>query len=289
MITGIIFGLASAIFSALSAVLQKKVLLKFKVVSFSLTVNFLILFYTLIFYPISNFDLSPYNNFLLIIKSLLINIAFYYVMRSIQTLNLSEALPLLAMSPLPISLFAALILNEYLNFVQILALVSILAGVYLIELPNSNNIFAPFRLLLQKKYFTVLLALIIFIITSLIDRYLLNKQNFPINQLLLYQHIVGTVFFAVLFILNKEFSSYTKDIKPIFWIILLISIFTIAYRIFEFLSIKNIPVAIAIATKRISVLLAVIIGGQYFKEIHLKYRIPATVLILAGITIFLLN
>ncbi|HOL80367.1 MAG TPA: DMT family transporter [Ignavibacteriales bacterium] len=289
MTVGIIFALLSAILSTLSAVFQKKVLKNISVISFSFLINLLILIYTLFLLPYISLDISLWNNILLIIKSLFVNVAFFFVMRSIQQLNLSEALPLLALSPIPLSLFAALILNEYLTFLQGLALLSILLGVYLIELPNSKDLFHPFKLLIQKKYHTVLIALGIFITTSIIDRYLLSKQNFPVLQIILYQHFIGALFFFFLLLLHKEAKTLQQAINPVFWIIVLISIFTIGYRIFEFLSVKNIPVAIAISLKRVSVLIAVVIGGKYFKEEHLKYRIPATVLILTGITIFLLQ
>jgi len=291
MTTGIILGLASAFFSALSAIFQKKVLKEIDTILFSLLLNVFVSIYAIIIFLINPvFSTDTYFNILLIIKSLLLSVAFYYVMTSIQKLNLSEALPILALSPIPLAIVAAIILNDYLSLKQTIALLVIVLGIYLIELPNSDNKFLkPFKQITSKKYYTVFVALGIFIITSVIDKYLIGKHNFPINQVILYQHIIGTIFFAIIFISRKQnFTLVTKG-KNLLFLIFLISLFTISYRILEFMSIKLLPVAIAISLKRISVLIAVIIGGKLFNEEHLKYRIPATILIFIGIILFNIN
>jgi drug/metabolite transporter (DMT)-like permease len=291
MALGIILGLTSAFFSALSAILQKKVLKEIDTILFSLLLNIFVSIYSIIIF-ITNpkFSTDVYFNILLILKSLLLSIAFYYVMTSIKKLNLSEALPILALSPIVLAIVAAIILNDYLSIEQSIGLFSIVLGIYLIELPNTEtNLFEPFIKITSTKYNTAFIALGIFIITSIIDKYLIGKHNFPINQVILYQHIIGAIFFGIIFILRKQnFAPITKGYNLLF-LIFLISLFTISYRIFEFMSIKLLPVAVSISLKRISVLIAVIIGGKLFNEEHLKYRIPATLLIFIGIVLFNIN
>jgi uncharacterized membrane protein len=84
------------------------------------------------------------------------------------------------------------------------------------------------------------------------------------------------------------FSSKTKrnpinsfDKKIWFWIIL-IAVLTAGYRYTQIKAIKIAPVSLVISVKRISVFIAVVIGGKLFNEKNLFRKALATAIMVAG-------
>ena len=64
--------------------------------------------------------------------------------------------------------------------------------------------------------------------------------------------------------------------------ILLVSAFTIVYRLTQIFAVKSGSVALVLALKRTSVFFAVVIGGQIFKEHYLLRKSIATIIMLIG-------
>jgi drug/metabolite transporter (DMT)-like permease len=287
--TWFILAFVSAVFSALSTLAEKKSLFSLDALDFSYIISIITLVFSIPF-----FIMAPAQNditaslIILFIKTVLSAAAFLFVMLSIKNLELSEALPLLAISPGLVAVLAFFFIGDVLSVFEWIGIFLIVIGTYVLELKkNGAGIFAPFKTLFKSsKYGYVLGAVALFTITSLMDRILLKRYNLPPYTFMAYQQLFyGITFFLV--ILSKRKSAVTsfKFLNKETWLLIItVAVFTVVYRYTQIAAIKLAPVGLVLAVKRLSILIAIIIGGKLFNEQNLTKRVIAAVIILVGIS-----
>lgn len=287
-------ALISAVFSALAAITEKKSLITLNALDFSFLVSVVTLVFSIPFFfnaPLES--ASSYALAILFIKAVLSAVAFLCVMLAIKNLEISEALPLLALSPGLVAILGALFIQDELVLNEWLGIFLMLIGTYILELrKDDQNILSPFRSLFSfTKYKYIFYALILFTITSLIDRILLTDLKLKPYTFMAYQQLFFAVLFsaAVLFRYKKftpVFSSLNKNLTIL---IICVSVFTVVYRYTQIEAVTIAPVALVLSVKRLSVLMAVILGGKLFKESNVYKRLAAAAVILFGLLLLLNN
>jgi len=289
-------ALLSSLLSAFAAITQKKVLYNRDALEFSFLlsiINFLLsipLFFLIDFSTINTFNLT-----ILFIKSIIGVAAFLCVMTALKNLQISNALPLLALTPGFVAVFAFFLLGESLKTTEVLGLISLIVGTYILESKNLKEILSPFVIFLKSKYHHyILLALLLFTASSILDKLLLVQLNLSPISLTAIQHLFFAMLFTVVFFLSlfykneniHEKTSAVLQKNDLGWIIL-ISFLTIGYRFTQVVSVKLASVALALAVKRTSVLWATIIGGKIFKDSNLLKKTIAVIFILLGAILIL--
>jgi drug/metabolite transporter (DMT)-like permease len=284
--TWVFLSITSAIFSAFSAVLEKKVLFKTKAISFCLIFSFLCFFIMLFLFPFNNYDLISLNSFLILfLKAIMAASAFYFIMRGIKSLEISSSLPIMITEPAVVAIFSFIFLKEVLSTFQIIGVVSTLFGTYYLQqIVSKKGLLEPFKTLFKKGYYNLLIALAFYTTSSILDKYLLTKVKVPLDDFMLYQHLFIFMFFLVLFFFKRVKTLEIKnDFKNYGFLIFIISIFTIIYRYALMYSIKmSDNITLPLSLKRLSVLIAIIIGGKMFNEESLKRKIFATLIMIFG-------
>ncbi len=282
-----LFAIISAVFSAAAALFQKKILFNIEALDFSLLLSFFNVILSIPFLLNVNYAaLSSANLLVLYFKSILGALAFLCVMLSIKNMEISRALPLLALTPGLVAIFAFVFINDSLSFVQVLAILLLLSGTYILEARVGQKLFDPFKVFIKSKnHHYVVFALLLFTTTSIIDRLLLNRYQLPPNAFIGFQHIFFAINFLIIYLIFKKdiVRLFKLDSKYLWSLIILISFLTVVYRYTEILAVKIAPVAMVLSVKRISVFFAVLIGGKIFKEKNLVIKTIATALIIAGI------
>lgn len=285
-------ALISAVFSAASAISEKKALFSLSAINFSFIVSVITLFFSIPFFVSIDYGIITITNILILFfKTLLGCAAFFCVMQSIKNLEISEALPLLALTPGLVAICGFLFINDQLKFIEWVGIILMMVGTYLLELKkNNNNLLTPFKSLFHlSKYSYVFIALILFTITSLIDRVLLKDYRLPPYTFMAFQQLFYAFIFTIVILLkNKNIILPFKKIQSdaIIWI-LLVAIFTVIYRYTQIEATKLAPVALVISVKRLSVLMAILLGGKLFKEESLFRKAIATIIILIGATMLM--
>jgi drug/metabolite transporter (DMT)-like permease len=212
-------------------------------------------------------------------------------MLAIKNLEISEALPLLALSPGIVAILAFILIGDWLNIYEWTGIFLMVAGTYVLELnKHSGNLFYPFKKVFHfSKFSYVHTALLLFAVTSLLDRLLLKQFNLPPMTFMAFQQLFYVFFFAAAVLIERKslVEPFKKNPRDVISLILLISLFTIVYRYTQIEAIKLAPVALVLSVKRLSVLMAVVWGGNLFGENNLIKRFFATVVILAGAVILL--
>ncbi len=286
-----LLALISAVFSAGAAIFEKKSLLKEEALDFSATLAiFNIVLSTPFIFSIDFANLSYPALAVLYGKSILGMTAFLFIMKGLKSIELSGALPILVLTPGLVAIFAFLLLGESLTGLQVAGMLLLLAGTYVLQMGHRKNLLEPFLSMGKSRAHRFLLgALFIFTLTSLLDKWLLKGFKLQPYTMLYFQHIfLGFNFLVLTLITHKSLAPLRVTLIRSWKPILLVSIFTIVYRYTQILSIKAGSVALTLALKRISVFIAVVIGGQYFREHFLLRKAIATAILIAGATMIIL-
>jgi drug/metabolite transporter (DMT)-like permease len=284
--TWFFIALLSAFLSAFAAITQKKVLYNLGALEFSFILSIVNLLFSIPFFFFINYQtINSTNLLILFIKSFIGVGAFLSVMISLKNLEISNALPLLALTPGFVAVFAFLFLGESLKLIEVVGLIFLIAGIFILESKNFKDLFIPFSTFIKSKYHRfILLALLLFTASSILDKLLLIKLNLSPISLTAFQHIFFALFFSILYIFfrNKEEAAPITIKKNNLGWIALISIITIGYRYTQIVAISLASVALVLAIKRTSVFWATVIGGKIFNDKDLLKRSIAAILILIG-------
>jgi len=284
-------ALLSSFLSAFAAITQKKVLFNLKPLEFSFYLSLVNLLFSIPFFFFIDYQtINSQNLSILFIKSLIGALAFLCVMTALKNLQISNALPLLALTPGFVAVFAFFILDEKLKYYEIIGLISLILGTYILESKSLKEVLVPFSVFIKSKYHQfILAALLLFTASSIMDKVLLIKLNLTPTSLTAFQHIFFALLFSIIYLIaNKSISK--KEIftfkENLGWIAL-ISILTIGYRFSQIWAVSLASVALVLAVKRTSVLWATIIGGKIFKDTNLLKKVIAVIFILVGAILIL--
>jgi drug/metabolite transporter (DMT)-like permease len=287
-----ILAFISALFSAASAVSEKKVLFNLNALNFSFMVSAATFVFSLPFFlGVHMSQVSSDGLLILFAKTILSAAAFMCVMLSIKNLEISEALPLLGLSPALVAIGGVILVNDVLSGIEWLGIGLMAIGAYVLELKRgAKNPLEPFKALFSfSKYAYVFLALLLFTATSLIDRFLLKGDKFPPYTFMAFQQLFYAVIFAVIILAKRRNPvRMVKELnRSAIYLIIAVAVFTVIYRYTQIEATKIAPVALVLSVKRLSVLFAVIYGGKLFSEENLYRRIGAVVIILFGTALLL--
>ena len=279
-------ALISAVLSAASAISQKKVLFSLSALEFSFLVSlFNILFSIPFFFAFDIGAVSPTSIGILFGKSIMGALAFYNVMHALKNLDISGALPLLVLTPGFVALFAFLFGLEQLTIIQISGMFLLLAGTYLLEMKPKQAVAEPFKIFSKSSnYHYIGFALILFTASSILDKVLLGKYKMPPTAFMAFQQLFYAIVIGAVYLFSSKIKRNpltTFDKKIWFWVII-ISILTMGYRFTQIKAIKIAPVSLVLSVKRISVFIAVVIGGRLFNEKNLLKKALATAIMVAG-------
>ena len=284
-------ALISALLSAFAAITQKKVLFNLGALEFSFLLSIANLVFSIPFFFFIDYNtINILNLSILLAKSVIGVAAFLCVMIALKNLEISNALPLLALTPGFVAVFAFLLLGESLKTVEVIGLMFLIVGTFILESKNLKEFVFPFNVFLKSKYHRyIILALFLFTASSILDKLLLIKLNLSPISLTAFQHIYFAVLFSIIYLVfrrKEETTSVVIKKDNLGWIAL-ISVLTIGYRYTQIVAVSLASVALVLAIKRTSVFWATVIGGKLFNDKDLLKRSIAAILILVGAILIL--
>lgn len=278
----------SALFSAAAALSQKQVLRKMEAFDFSLVVSFIVLVISIPMLLTMDFDKITTPSILaLFVKSILGAGAFICVMLAIKNLEISGALPLLALTPGFVAVFAFLFIAESLSTNEMFGIGLLMLGTYILEVKSNQKLLDPYIILAKSKFHRYVIgALLLFTISSILDKVILKEFKLPPDSFLFFQHLfLALIFISVSFFRDKTMEvriKTMKENKELFIWVFVIAVLTFGYRWTQIEAVKIAPVALVLSVKRISVFFSTLIGGKIFKESGLLKKAIATAVIIAG-------
>ena len=132
--TWFVVAIISALLSAFAAITQKKVLFKLGAIEFSFLLSIVNLLFSIPFFFFIDYEtINTLNLSILFAKSVIGVAAFLCVMISLKNLEISNALPLLALTPGFVAVFAFIILGESLKSLEVVGLGFLIIGTFILE------------------------------------------------------------------------------------------------------------------------------------------------------------
>ena len=289
--TWFFIALLSSFLSAFAAITQKKVLFNLNPVQFSFYLSIANLILSIPFFFFIDYNTINVSNLsVLFIKSVIGVAAFLCVMTALKNMQISNTLPLLALTPGFVAVFAFIFLGEGLKLYEVLGLISLITGTYILESKNLKEILFPFKVFLKSIYHQyIIAALLLFTASSVMDKLLVSKMELTPISFTAFQHIYFAVLlFLIYFAFKGKLVDHSSKVNKadVLWI-LLISVLTIGYRFTQIVSFSIASVALTLAVKRTSVLWATVIGGKIFKDTNLLKKTIAVLFILLGAILIL--
>ncbi len=284
-----VIAFISALFSAGAAVAQKKILFSMSALEFSFAVSVVIGLLSLIAAIwIDMGGIVASTLAIIVVKSVISGVAFLLVMTALESNPISSALPLLGLTPAITAFLALPVLGEALHGWEMFGVLMMGVGTYVLEYKPGHRVrdilLAAWT---ERSHYPIFGALVLFGLSSVLDRRLVFGLHVSPAAVLVYQHGVYCVMFgAILAWKRKSVLEVAQKTKGVILLVLLVASLTIGYRYLQLEATRMAPVALVLAVKRSSILIATLLGGRLFKEERLKTRlIGATIIVAAGFLI----
>ena len=211
------------------------------------------------------------------------SIYWIFVARSLENGDLSHVYPIMRSSPAPVLVFSILILQEDVSLPGITGILLVAAGVYSINMRtlSLSELFEPIRAVRSERA-TQFALLTLFCVTaySLIDKMAVTRLH-PIVFAFLYP-CFGLGLFSGYINKAKSKATLTGEWAAHKYTIMLCGFLSIFGYFLILIAFTTERVSYVVGLRQLSVVFAVLLGGQVLKEEHQMIRLAAASLIFAG-------
>ncbi len=211
-------------------------------------------------------------------------------MRAIRDHPLSLTLPYLAFTPVFAIAVAWLLLGERVSLQGAGGILLVVAGAWLLNGDQARrrdwrSLANPFRAILREPGSRLMLAVAaVYSLTSTLGKGAMGYMA-PEDFGAFYFAVLG-ISVTLLFALPRPRSLLKIARRPLAILTVAVLMAVMAYA--HFLALQQVEVAYMIAVKRTSLLFGILYGALLFKESGLTRRLPAAVLMVAGVALILL-
>lgn len=276
---------ASALLSAAAAIAQKRVLFRTAALEFAFLVSVVTL--ALSAWVPAKLDVLAFDSrtlALLAFKSVISGVAFLLVMKALERNELSNALPMLGLTPALVAVLAQFVLRQPMRGAEWGALALMVTGTTLLESRDGAGLAQSWREAWRDgRHQYVAGALALFAFSAIADKLLVSGMKVPPFVVLFHQHVVYVALFgAMLAARRTPLATLAARAREHWPLLLTIGVLTIGYRWFQLLATKAGPVALVLATKRTSIVYASLAGGSLFREQRVLIRVAGAALIVTA-------
>lgn len=284
------YAFLTAIFVSLASLVEKKVLHRVHSMSFSASLAILNFIFSLPFLFVLDFSkITKLSLVIIFIAGFLAAISFLFVAKALRDMDISTVSPVLALNPGASALMAFVFLGEKLSTTGVFGIILMVVGSYVLMIATNHGFKHHFKSFFKnKETIFVLLSIIFYALTSVVDRYLVADLYVDPLAYLFFVHL----FIAVIFMVmasgwGKGISGIAEAMKTDGAAITLISLFTIAYRYFQLVAFQTAFVGLVSTIKRSSSFFTTIIGGELFHEKNIFLKSISSLIIIAGCVLVL--
>lgn len=226
----------------------------------------------------------------MVLVALIASVAFLYTAKAVRHMPVSVSSPLFALGPIITAIVAFLFLRESLTVVNTMGLFFVVIGVYLLEHSAGISVVNNFKVMFKQKYFHyIIIALVLYAVSSTIDRYVLGTLKLDVLAYLSIVQVLIVIFFTILVWYFHDLHDISKGLRELWLPLLLIACLTVGYRYSQSfaLSLAEGKVALVTSIKRSSTLLTTL-GGGFFHEKHLLRNFFSALVIVSGVAMVIL-
>ena len=285
----LLFASCTACFEALKDVTGKhtlKTLDEYTVLFGFMTVGVVVLFPILLM-TTGMPELGPLYPLALLVGGSLNILAFILYVKAIKQADLSLTVPLVTLTPLFLLVTSPLIVQEWPTWTDFIGVILLVVGSYVLNSTQNGQAFwTPLTAIIQNRGSRLMLCVaFIWSITSNFDKVgTLNS-----SPLFWGISLCGTVAFGMVpFMLRRGMKSFQEGIAEA-RLLGLTGLFNATGIGFQFWALTLAPVAQVIAVKRMSTLIAVVLGHFLLGEKGLRERFVGAAIMVSGVAIMSLT
>ena len=285
------YAVLGAFLTSLSFILEKKTLERVHSIDFAAALAFCAGLITLPVLFTSSWERMSFGILMLIFGgSLLAALAFVEVTKGVRHMEISTSSPLFLTGPMITTILAFIFLGEKLATVQLLGMLLLLIGTYVLETKHFFRLSEFTHNLLGDKYTRlIMLGLLLYGFSSLVDRVVLARWGVaPMLYVALTQLFIAFHFLVLTLFHRNSIAPSLSIIRTQWKSILLIAILTCGYRIMNAHAQALAAVGLVAAVKRSSSLFTTIIGGELFHDKNLLRKSFACLIMIAGVYLIVL-
>jgi drug/metabolite transporter (DMT)-like permease len=191
----------------------------------------------------------------------------------------------MALSPGFVALGGTLLIGDALTSTQWGGLLLMITGMYVIQLEGDSAWWRPFvRLFIDQNQWVIVLALFASVAVALMDKTILSGYKIPPQIFITVQQWYLAGLFLVIVAIRK--TCRTEETMP--WNrnlvlgLFVLAVVTVGYRYLQMRGVMLAPVALVLAVRRTSVVMASLIGGSLFQEKGFIRRSIAAAILAVG-------
>lgn len=283
-----IFAFGSSIFTAINSIFQKETLQKLHAVQLLTVTSFSTVFFSLFLIPYVSFNLDLKLVSLILLTTVTYVLAAIFSVKAMRHMDVSIVAPFFNLGTAFLALMALIFLKEHISFTDFLGIMLLVAGGYILELKHHNPM-QPIKDIIKSKYIHFLLGGVFFFsLTYLLDKFVLASID-PVSYMFFRNIGALLMFIIITFTIYKGVKDIKKGMVLGSWFIPIIGLTAIGENLLVYEAMKIAPVSLVIPLYRTWTLWAVIFGGRILHEEHLFKRAVASILMIFGAALILIN
>lgn len=210
--------------------------------------------------------------------------ALYYALKE---MDISVVMPIAKITPVLAAFNAWLILGEILSWMNLVGVVVVTAGGYLLLLKSDRSALEPFRrIFTDKPVFIALLSAFSFSIAAVGDRFATQIIRPEIYLFLLY--IVISIAFGFIAVYKGQIRNIKRSLSRSFWMYVLAGLFAVLAISGTFQAFSMAKTGKVVSVLRIDILASVLLGGYFLHEDNILRKSIGSILIIAGVAMVVL-
>ena len=247
--------------------------------------------FLLLLFPFAHFSYLDKTFWIAIVLCIPLEIvALLLYVKAIKISPLSLTIPFLALTPVFLSVTAYLVLGEKPDRSGLLGILFVTFGAYLLNINQwQHGWLEPLKALKREKgsLLMLIVAFIYSITTTLGKKAVLHSS--PVEFAIIYTFLLSVILFFVVWIRSGRESFQRKGVWPyapirlrngLFW---LIGFFYASMLACQYSAYALTQASYVISVKRLSLIISIIYGGIFFKEINIRERLLGGVVMLIGV------
>lgn len=225
------------------------------------------------------------------VASLFSTVTSLLIFKAMKHSAISEVTPILALLPLVVSLLAFLILGEKISLVQINGLLVMVGGIMFLEFKNFEASKGIFRKGRKRYIIYIALCLLLGGVGAIFDRTIISRLEInALAYLAIIQLLIALNYLIFISLRPRLFSGLRGSVSKFWKIVLLISLLTVIHRYLYVSAIKIAgSIGLIVAVYKLSSLFNVFVGEKFFGEKDILKKIIATIIILSGVFLLVIN
>jgi uncharacterized membrane protein len=283
MVQWYVYVLASVIFSVIFVIARKKALLKVHAMNFESSRTLTMAIICLFLIPFLNLNLNVKSIFLIYFVSILVTIGILLAAKAIRHKDISLIQPLANFKPAFVAIIAFLFLAETINTKQIIGIIILFLSAYLLESNHKLSDFtAPIKNFLNNKYtIFFVISIFIFSITATLDKFIISNFTDIFTYFFLLWIFIA-INFNIVHLLEFGFKDTIKCFKETHFLPVLVGATSVAKNLLVFKALSLAYVSLVTPVLMLETLFIVFIGGKFFHEKYLLFRLSISAFMLMG-------